>query len=231
MKNKKRFSSKLQFLLIILLVGAIALTISAMFFNGPADKGEYLRVLSTGSQEDILDVIDSFRKNFYRRPVIQIATDIWEVRKDKYPEFEWNILEKDLVRLRISEVLVQAVRNRFIDYDLSSIRAYALERLSSGDLDEQIEAITIIGLIENEADVDRLVELASDGKDPIFTEVVGVLSTMCIQKAQAALNKLIETDTNAARKQELSARVAAIRRFKEEKSLCKKEPGYPLLRP
>jgi hypothetical protein len=221
-----RLIAKFVRLLSSILLLALSILVSPITFSNDGTKDEVnISLLSTGSQQEISNHLDVLRKQFHRRPVIEIAQDIWEINKVKYPDFKWELFEKDQIRAKAAEILVQAVRNNLSNYDLQEIRRFALEMLTTTNISDKLSAITLIGLIENPEDVPKLVAVAADGKDPVFNEVVGILSTMCIKDAEPALTDLLNSDADFARKEGLSARVAAIKKFKVENSLCAKKSG------
>ncbi len=132
---------------------------------------------------------------------LAILQDLWRQNSYRYPDFDWDVINLEFVRLHIANVLVQAHRNQIVSVDLGEIRQFVLSGLRSADVAVRRKAIDTISLIDNPADVDRLVDIAQRDGNLLYRSAVHSLTTMCGPEASSGLDKLEALTTDSRLKE------------------------------
>ena len=126
----------------------------------------------------------------YKGEILPFVLDLWEKRNDKHPRLPWDVVETNIVRVELADILLQAVKNRRLKLDSQPIHRFVSGLVDSDDPDVARKAIGALSIVDDEADVDRIHNVAK-GKDPAtFRIAVVTLTHMCNRKAANAIAEL-----------------------------------------
>lgn len=161
-----------------------------------ASNGAFVTVqsLTADLESRNIDQIDKSLNDIktmsYKGEILPFVVDLWEKRKDKHPRLPWDVIDTKIVRLELADILLQAVKNRRLKLDSQPMHRFVSGLVDSDDPDLARKAIGTLAILDDEADVDRVHQVAK-GKDPAtFRIAVLTLTQMCNQKAASAIAEL-----------------------------------------
>jgi hypothetical protein len=185
---------------------------------------ELTATLKTRNIDRILVALNAVKQMSYQGEILPFVRDLWDGRKDRYPDLPWETINADIVRVDIANILLQAEANGKIKVDKEKIHRYVAGLLGSTDIDVVRNAILTLSLLDDEKDVDKILAIAKQQQKGTFRAAVVALSKMCNPAAAKALAQLEESVTQ----KELRSYVAETRResqgFKERSGWCDRKP-------
>jgi len=212
--------------------GAYAITIALsclLLFgsmNVSASSDAYVNVeqltadLKTNDIDRIVKALNAVKRMSYQGEILPFIRDLWEDRKDKYPELPWKTINADIVRINLADILLQAEANGKIKIQKEKLHQYVTEKSNSADVDVARTAILILSLIDDEKDVDRVLAIAKQQKKGTFRASVIALSKMCNPAADRALDQLSASLKDKESKSFISETRQEMRSFKETTRWC-----------
>lgn len=185
---------------------------------------ELTATLKTRNVDRILVTLNTIKQMSYQGEILPFVRDLWDGRKDKYPELPWETINSNIVKVDIANILLQAHANGKIKLDTESVHRYVAGMISSTDIDVARNAILTLSLLDDEKDVAKILAIAKRQQKGTFRAAVVALSKMCNPAAAKALAQLEESVTG----KELKSYVAETRResqaFKERSGWCDRKP-------
>jgi hypothetical protein len=151
---------------------------------------ELTEVFKTKNIELILDSLRVIRRMQNKGEVLFFLKDLWEMKESKYPELDWEIINKDVVKIAIVKTLVTAKHMGKIRINTNKMRDYALSLIHGDDHEVVSETILTLGYINDQRDVDTLVSIAKQQQRETFGMSIIALSLMCNTSAQKAMLEL-----------------------------------------
>jgi hypothetical protein len=137
--------------------------------------------------------LNSIKSQSYKGQILPFITDLWAQQKEKRPDLPWRLIETDIIRVELADILMQAYKNGRVRTDPKTAHDYLSGLVNHEDLDVQRKAIGALSVIDNERDVDKIFAVAK--RQEIFTFPISViaLTTMCNEKAAKAIKELTAT--------------------------------------
>ncbi|MDH3973936.1 MAG: hypothetical protein OEV42_06615 [Deltaproteobacteria bacterium] len=154
------------------------------------DTEELISVINTKNVDSVIEALNKVNKMRYQGEILPLIKDLWGGNKDKYPELSWETINKNIVKVKIAGVLLQAKRNKKIDVDTEEIRKYVTEYIVSDDVHLSINAMLALSIIDDERDVENIFSVAKQQKKVTFRTSISTLSLMCNKAASDALDEL-----------------------------------------
>jgi len=130
--------------------------------------------------------------------------DLWNGRREKYPDLPWDIVMTPQVRIHLANILVPAAQLGRRSVSQEDIRAYAWSMIESPDDKVVIEAFNAISRFDQREDVSRIgLYLADDKHDGYagFFGAVWGLARMCNDDASRLLDALEKRITDQERQE------------------------------
>ena len=158
----------------IVLVCALALIYGSatsyadQFINVESLKAD----LQTRDIDRIVKTLNNVKQMKYQGQILPFLVDLWSNQKAKYPELQWEIINSDIVRVDIANVLLQAQRNGRIQIDEDELYEFLARLLGSSDLQVAQNAILTLSLIDEPRSVDKILSAANRKKQMDFSIVV-----------------------------------------------------------
>lgn len=156
---------------------------------------QLIQIINTGNIDRIIESINIAKGVSYKGQILPLMRDLWDKRVDKYPQLPWRIVNKDIVRLGVANILIQGHNNSFITIDRDAIHEFVSQSLDRDDVFVQATAISTISLFDDDKDVEKLQEMANQQKRRTFGRAVLALAKMCGPAAHKALDELEKTIT------------------------------------
>ena len=135
----------------IVLVCALALTYgSATSYADQFINVENLKAdLQTRDIDRIGKTLNDVKQMKYQGQILPFLVDLWSSQKAKYPELQWEIINSDIVRVDIANVLLQAQRNGRIQINDDELYEFLAKLLVSSDQQVAQNAIwAVAGLVD-----------------------------------------------------------------------------------
>ena len=156
---------------------------------------QLIQIINTGNIDRIIESINIAKGVSYKGQILPLMRDLWDKRVDKYPQLPWRIVNKDIIRLEVANILIQGDSNGLIKIDRDAIHEFVSQSLDSDDVFVQASAISTISLFDYEKDVRKLLEIANQQKRRTFGRAVLALTKMCGPAGRKALDELEKTIT------------------------------------
>ena len=156
---------------------------------------QLIQIMNTGNIDRIIESINIAKGVSYKGQILPLMRDLWDKRVDKYPQLPWRIVNKDIIRLEVANILIQGDSNGLIKIDRDAIHEFVSQSLDSDDVFVQATAISTISLFDDDKDVEKLQEMANQQKRRTFGRAVLALAKMCGPAARKALDELEKTIT------------------------------------
>ncbi len=187
--NLLRFVCKLTLLILSLLFLINSATLFGM--NDDYVSIEKLtKELNTRNVDRIIKTLNMVKRMSYQGKILPFIRDLWEERKDKYPNLPWNIVNEEVIKVELANILLQAAANGKIEIDTEKLHKYVLGLIDSEDTDVARSAILTLSIIDDVRDVDKIFAIAKQQKKGTFRASVLTLANMCNSAANIALEQL-----------------------------------------
>lgn len=146
--------------------------------------------LNTRNVDRIIKTLNMVKRMSYQGKILPFIRDLWEERKDKYPDLPWNIINEDVIKVELANILLQAAANGKIEINTEKLHKYVLGLIDSEDTDVARSAILTLSIIDDVRDVDKIFSIAKQQKKGTFRASVLTLANMCNSAANTALEQL-----------------------------------------
>lgn len=117
--------------------------------------------LQTRDIDRIVKALNVVKQMKYQGQVLPFLVDLWTNQKDKYPDLQWEIINSDIVKVDIANVLLQAQRNGRIQIDKGSVYEFVASLLDSSDVQVAQNAILTLSLIDEPRSAERILSAAN----------------------------------------------------------------------
>lgn len=191
--------------------------------NAYVSVEELTAELKTKDIDRILKVLNTVKQMTYQGEILPFIHDLWDSRKNKYPELPWDTINTDIVKVDIANILLQAAANGKTKIDKEKIHRFVAGRISSTDIDVARNAILTLSLIDDAKDVDGILAIAKQKKKGTFRASVIALSKMCNPKATRALDQLEASISGAEFKSYITETKREAQSFKERTRWCEQK--------
>ncbi len=206
-----------MFFFVLLMCGSVGASLPDPSY---VSVGELTDVLKTRDIDHILKTLNAVKRMAYQGEILPFVHDLWEGRKDKYPDLPWATINADIVRVNLADILLQAAANGKITVDKEKIHRYVSGLVNSKDSDVAVTAILALSPIDDEKDVGAILAVARQQKPATFRASVVALSQMCNPAAARALDQLEASVTKTELKSYVSETVRQSQSFKERTHWC-----------
>lgn len=176
----------------IVLVCALALTYgSATSYADQFVNVESLKAdIQTRDIDRIVKTLNDVKRMQYQGQILPFLVDLWSNQKAKHPELQWEIINSDIVRVDIANVLLQAQRNGRIQIDDDEFYEFLARLIESSDVQVAQNAILTLSLIDKARSVEKILSASNRKNKWTFRSSFLALTSMCHPSAEKALDQL-----------------------------------------
>ena len=156
---------------------------------------DLIETINAKDVDKIIIMTNTIKGMRYKGLILPFILDLWMGNNEKYPGLAWNIVNLDIIRLEVADILVQSQRNSIINLETKekeAIHNYTLRMIGNQDVALALRAIFILEIIDDEKDVGKIlsIAIAENTPDGTFRAAIITLLGMCSQQAFAAVEKL-----------------------------------------
>lgn len=167
---------------------------------GGGASNEATRTFVSGSQQEIIKAVQE-GTDFSTDPDLEwfsTLSDIWYERADSHPDFAWEVLKSDRVKVVVGSQLAQAYRNKLIPLNIGDIPKFAFANYASPDNRVARSSVLLLGEAGNPADVQLLEQLARSGAGGrrLYKEATTALVHICGDQAERTIQALLPAGTD-----------------------------------
>ena len=90
------------------------------------------RILKSGNMDEISRAMNEVKRQHYKGDIIPFIVDLWRLDQEKQPDLPWDTIETAPVRLEVAHILVQSVRNGYVEIDTAPMHAYTRSQVVNG---------------------------------------------------------------------------------------------------
>ncbi|MFA6903767.1 MAG: hypothetical protein WC236_11870 [Gallionellaceae bacterium] len=132
-------------------------------------QDELIAVLETKNFDLTISVMNRVKMTHYKGDLIPLLKNIWAGKLVDIPNINKVFVDHPRIRLEIANVLLQASRNDLgFDLEPNSYNEYARSMVHSKDKDVAIQAISILNIANNPADLFLLKKLVEEENSATF---------------------------------------------------------------
>lgn len=184
---------------LVCFICALAISVTALAATPPPQRFIDVESLSQDLRSKNIDQIfitlNDVKGMMYQGQILPFIQDLWDIRKDKHPDLPWQVIQSDIVRVEIADVLIQARDNGRINLDLTPLHNYVAHLINSSDVQVALSAISTLATIDDPIDAKAITAIAKK-QDRLFRSCVSSLARMCNTAAERGLDELEQVVTN-----------------------------------
>lgn len=145
---------------------------------------EVLEAIASGSEGDVLASIAT-AKVYAEDGVMEMLVDLWERRIDRYPALDWDLLDREEIRVELADVLADASRKKRVELPLEPLLEQFRHSAVFAERElVQHKAIANVGRFDDPADVPLLLQLVPSENESTHRIALLALSGMCNEEAR-----------------------------------------------
>lgn len=187
---------------------------------GSANDENLRAALNSKNVDQVISTLNDIKKSRYQGDVLPLIKALWDHDKEAEPDIAWDMLDYEIIKINITDVLVQAHNNGMVDVELSKLHECARELLNSSDNEVAASSALVLAQIDDSEDVERIKNIALGSKGYLFRSSVLALSMMCSPNADSALTVVVETVSDSEQAKFASDTQARFAKLKEGGTYC-----------
>jgi hypothetical protein len=149
---------------------------------GQATLAQVRQALTNKDTGEITNTLHALYSMRWHRGVIHLLYDMWDLKKEKYPELSWDILNKAPARIALASTICRIQITGTEKY-LQYIRSYQNDKNEFN----RAQVVIALGLNGNVADVDYIKKMADGDNVYVAQSAITGLSLMGHKKASDAM--------------------------------------------
>lgn len=162
-------------------------------------KATIFEVKQALTEKDVVGLSNTLHALYsmrWHRGVYHLYYDLWHLKKDKYPEFAWDSLEKIPARIALASTI-----NRAQIYDTEEFKSYIRSHMHDEHEFHRAQVVVALGLNGDPDDVDYIKSMADSDNHYVTQSAISSLAMVGHVKAQDAMIELYEKHKGTARGQ------------------------------
>jgi len=190
---------------------------------------QFIKVLGTNDVARITDALHGVMTMFgpEQKIMLDFLMDLWAGRTEKHPSLPWKVINSDRVKVEITNVLLQARRNRSIVFDPAGFETFAYSKFESRDQFVVAMAANVLGQAETDSAVEILHREAKRKDRDMFRLAVRVLTRMCNPSADMAVEALLKEPLAPAERNYLIETRRQREQMKRQTQMCNADSAIP----
>jgi len=182
--------------------------------------------LRTQDIDLILQTLNNVKQMKYQGQVLPLVRDLWDNKKEIYPDLQWEIINSDIIRIDIANVLLQAQRNGRIQIDTNGIYDFVAGLVDSSDVQVAQNAILTLSLINESRSAEKIMSAAKRQNKWTFRSSIVALLSMCHSSAEKALDQLeMSVRDNAGLRAEIQKDRQKMAAYRTRTAICDRGEG------
>ncbi|MHB8474183.1 MAG: hypothetical protein ACYDC8_15305 [Gammaproteobacteria bacterium] len=208
-------NSKLSYLIFI-----FALFLAELSYAGAKNDENIRQALASKNLDQLITVLNEIKSSVYQGDVLPLIQTLWKRDKVAEPNIHWDMVEYDIVRINLADILVQARNNGLIDTEIDDLHKYAVSMLDSKDSAVVSSAVMVLAQIDDKNDVSKIKKIALSRPGYLFRSSILSLSMMCNSDAALALEAIERNLTKSDEKTFLLETRAKFAKHKDAGTYC-----------
>lgn len=143
-------------------------------------RDELVTVLASKDFDRTIAVMNRVKRMRYQGDVLPLLSDVWAANLAAMPQVDKSFVSHPRVRLEITDVLLQASRNGAIGLEPAAYAAYARQNAMSKDADVARQALLVLGIANDPADVPVLAGVLAEEQEATFRAAATSLARNCV---------------------------------------------------
>jgi len=204
----------------------VAMFVSALTTAAWASNGAFVTVqsLTADLESRNIDRIDKslneIKRMSHKGEILPFIIDLWEQKREKHPGLPWDVINVNVVKVGIADILLQAEKNGKVKMDPKPMHQFVLGQIDSNDPDVVRKAIGALSLIDDPADVGKLKQVAMKKDPATFSIAVASLTLMCNETAKNAVTDIESATSEPDLKAYVEKRKRESEEFKKKTTWC-----------
>lgn len=154
----------------------------------PVTHEELDLVFRSAGVRTVVNALNELKKGTHDRQSLLYVVDAWSHQYDKHPEWNSSMLTDRSVRINLADVIVQAVSNQELEFNICEIIVFARHSANDDDPEVAGRALLILARANHAEDVQLISNVALTAVDEsVFRRAVLALSRMDRNKSEQAL--------------------------------------------
>jgi HEAT repeat protein len=166
-------------------------------------------------------MLNEVKRVSYKGEILPFVRDLWNGQLADHNDLPRTMIERDVVRIELADILVQAYRNGFIKELDADVHPYARELAAGGDVQLVTSAVQVLATIDDPADVPILEGIANQQAKGTFRAAILALAEMCNAEANVALARMGSSDLQPDNKRFLEETRESLSAFKDRAEVCR----------
>ncbi|MEZ5593814.1 MAG: hypothetical protein R3F53_25140 [Gammaproteobacteria bacterium] len=148
-------------------------------------------LLSTHNEDFLLiNAISFFSKNFANKNLTELLISVWNSDKNKYPDFAWEVLNSEKVRLEYGSLLAQWLRETSSHTELiGEIKIFIIPYRNHPTEELRLKAVSFT-VNSNQQDINKLEDIIIHDKRVISVAAMYAILEIQGEKGKEILNNL-----------------------------------------
>ncbi len=122
-------------------------------------RDELVATLESKDFDRTISLMNRIKRMRYQGDLLPLLNDVWQLNLASMPNVEKAFVAHPRIRLEVADVLMQASRNGAPNLEPAAYRAYARQHATSKDPDVARQAVLVLGLANDPADIALLAEI------------------------------------------------------------------------
>jgi len=140
----------------------------AVVSEDAVSRAELTAVLASRDFDQSIVLINRVKRMRYQGEVLPLLMQVWQLDLSAIPQVDKAFAAHPRIRLEVADVLIQASRNGKVGLQTDAYSGYARQHVSSKDRDVARQAILVLGVANDAADVELLINVLAEENGATF---------------------------------------------------------------
>lgn len=186
---------------VFLIFVCITFGVTTATYAATANVENLLAAFESKNIDRVLSSLNDIKRSRYKGDILPLLDALWNKDKEAASQVPQEMLDYDIIRIQIADILVQAHNNGLIEAPVNDIHAFARKLLKSSDKEVVASTVFVLAQIDDQEDVNEIEGVALNNKGYLFRSSVIALSMMCNSAADRALKRIGEVTSDSEQTQ------------------------------
>jgi hypothetical protein len=156
----------------------------------PISVPDLKQIIRTEDESGIIRAMNRVKQNQESYELMTFIVALWNNDQKELADLPWPILNSEVIRIEIANVLVQASNNGYVKINREELRKYSKQVIAGSNEKAKATAVSTLGLIKNSGDIEMLKHVALEENPQTFWAAIIALSENCDARASVALKDI-----------------------------------------
>lgn len=142
-------------------------------------RDELISTLASKDFDHTLSMMNRVKRMRYQGDMLPLLSDVWHLNLTAMPQVDKAFVAHPRIRLEVADVLMQASRNGAMGLEPTAYSAYARQHARSKDADIARQAILVLGVASDPADIALLTDILVEERESTFNAAALSLVRNC----------------------------------------------------